>query len=111
MNRKKDGGPAYPGRVYNTREHYLGMSLRDYFAIHADQPGRLEMSNAAGVLLREHAPKDLPKEERDALPHWSDWFYTLTQKERYQLYAKVRYQMAGVLLEEREKYPLPTTEK
>ena len=37
MSDIKDGGPAYPINAYESRDRciYLGMTLRDYMAIHA----------------------------------------------------------------------------
>lgn len=35
MNNKPDGGPAYPVPGLHNNEYFNGMSLRDFFAIHA----------------------------------------------------------------------------
>lgn len=74
------------------------MKLRDYFAIHSDQPGRLEIAMVAGVRVQEDAPSSFTPPERDALPRFSDWYRTLTQEERYTLQAKVRYEQADAML-------------
>ncbi len=103
--------PAFPfdGRYDSNPPHgimrgerHSGMTLRDYFAIHGDQPGQLEIAAAAGVLVREHC--GLPWNDPKALelPTWLEWFHKLPQSERYRLYAEVRYSIADAMLKARE---------
>jgi hypothetical protein len=106
-----DGGPAFPsgesytktdlmGNSYhNTRwPLHKGMTLREYIAIHCDQPGRLEIASAAGQTLREFCGLSYDDPGRLAFPTWDEWFHQLPQSERFRLYAKVRYAIADAML-------------
>lgn len=103
----KNGGPAFPhepfhnpsyaerGDVYGSR----GMSLRDYFAIHCDQPGEAEIATAAGFTLESGR---VWYTTTDGGLTFNDWWRTLTQEQRFELYAKVRYEMADAMLKARD---------
>jgi hypothetical protein len=71
----------------------------DWFAIHADQPGQLEIAAEAGVRVREYAPVSFTPHERDALPFFHEWYNALTPKARYRFSAKVRYAQAKAMME------------
>lgn len=103
----KDGGPAFP-IVGEIKDGWpmkaapvlsAGMTLRDYFAIHADQPGRTEIAALAGVRVKGVGAK---WEDPD-VPHWEDWWSGLSSEERFSLYARVRYAIADAMLKERSK--------
>jgi hypothetical protein len=98
-----NGGPAFPVGSDAVDNDLYGMTLRDYFAIHGDQPGQLEIASAAGVTLREHCGKKWDDPEALKLATWQEWFYSLPQSERYAQYARVRYATADAMLAERAK--------
>ncbi len=97
----KDGGPAFPSVLYShdRAENWStdGMSLRDYFAIHCDQPGEAEIIIAAGLKAKSTAgfttvfPDGTEKT-------FTAWWLELPQPERFKLYAKVRYGIADAML-------------
>ena len=106
----KDGGPAFPiiieGGVDSGlhADRWDGMSLRDYFAIHSEQPGMAELAEAGGMIWKNHHifyPTDDPQ--------WmtgmsgDKWWEGLSNKMRFQLWAEVRYAQADAMLVEREK--------
>ena len=97
----KDGGPAFPSGPLVCPEY--GMTLRDYFAVHADQPGRLEITAAANVQVKDYSSITRDDPRWDKLPTWDNWFNSLSQDHRYELYAKVRFQIADAMLKERSK--------
>jgi hypothetical protein len=79
---------------------YNGMSLRDYFAIHGDQPGVLEIASAAGLRSEDNfwvIGADGKKQK------FNDWYHALSQHERFELQAKVRYQLADAMMKHRGK--------
>jgi len=100
----KDGGPAFPfpsgpePRVHKFHERNEGMSLRDYFAIHCDQPGVDEIVTAAGLVHRDYK---VWQDENTCLGHFIDWYSKLSQERRFELYAKVRYAMSDAMLKAR----------
>lgn len=75
-----------------------GMTLRDYFAVHADQPGVSEITSMAGVFCPDnfHVYADASKETE--LGNFNDWWNTLTLTERLALSARVRFAMADAML-------------
>lgn len=77
--------------------------LRDYFAIHCDQPGRLEIATLAGVETLETSSLPWGNPERKGLPTWESWFNALPQEERFRMYATIRYQIADAMLKAREE--------
>lgn len=99
------GGPAFPWGEHGTV--LGGMTIRDYFAIHCDQPGEQEIATAAGFELKDGQilfpvhPNDGPGRASKGM--FRDWYRELTQQERMSLYAKVRYQLADAMLAERAK--------
>lgn len=103
-----DGDTAFHAQEDDTLKASYCMSLRDYFAIHCDQPGRAEIVTAAGLELSDNGQvlPPLEGEEKGARASYGffdKWYQTLSQQERMQLYAKVRYQLADAMLAEREK--------
>jgi len=101
----KDGGPAFPipnatdldGYVYATDAS--GMSMRDYLAVHCDQPGMAEMVQAVGLRYSDYR---VWKNADTSLGSFDAWYGGLTLNEKYDLYAKVRYQMADAMLDARK---------
>ncbi len=97
MGKVNDGGPAFP---LPGESKCNGMSLRDYFAIHCDQPGVTEITCAAGYFYR--GGKVWLSEDKN-LGSFNEWFESLTQERRFALYAQVRYGLADAMLAERSK--------
>lgn len=84
---------AYSGK-------FPGMSLRDYFAVHADQPGVSEIVTMAGG---ETADGFRVKFSADGAEHrFNDWWNDLPLADRLSLSARVRYAMADAMLEARK---------
>lgn len=77
-----------------------GMTLRDYFAIHVDQPGVLELVTAAGFT---HGAGQVWQDPQTSLGSFETWYRTLTSAERAAMYAKVRYELSDAMLQERAK--------
>lgn len=108
---RSDGGPAFPqserkfkpdinggGMVLTKIDG--GMTLRDYFATHADQPGASEIVAEAGLCWIESkvwVPADRDN-AGECLGHFDKWWATLPLEERYRLYARVRYGIADAML-------------
>jgi hypothetical protein len=111
---KTDGGPAFPvecsftkGEVFagmqtgNNTGWVTGVSVRDYFASHADQPGTNEAYQMAGC--PEHV---IPPDERIPYPRpaedkripVADWWSGLPLDEKYRLYAALRFKIADAML-------------
>ena len=94
-----DGGPVYPNT--HGMSPQKGMSLRDYFAIHSDQPGETEIMTAAGVSVAED--RHLVTEAGNTVGRsFSDWWHKLSNETRFMLSSKVRYQQADAMLKARE---------
>ncbi len=96
-----DGGPAFAhGDPTNGGDP--GMSLRDYFAIHCDQPGQDEIVHAAGKVWSDHKVWDRGNTQ-SPIGTFEKWWSGLSEPEKSGLYAKVRYQLADAMLAERAK--------
>lgn len=95
-----DGGSAFPnmGKHANNNPEG-GLSVRDYFAIHCDQPGCAEITEAAGLVFRDNRVWT----SETAGMGFNDWYNALPSARKLQLYAQVRYAMADALLAERNK--------
>ena len=102
MKDDKTGGPAFPAVRIVGRE-YQGMTLRDYFAIHCDQPGQDEIARMAGVRCAYVNGDGAEDEQGEKLPKWVEWYGGLSTDERFGLYARVRYALADAMLRERER--------
>lgn len=79
------------------------ISLRDYAAIHVDQPGRVEIMSAAGLTIKDAYSFAVlaPDDEGGGVTitmQFDDWWNGLPQAERFRLYWKVRYGMADAML-------------
>jgi hypothetical protein len=80
----------------------MNITLIEWFAAHAPQPGQDEIVSVAGVKLRpEKMPAELTEEEK-TLPTWREWWRSLTNAERYDLYAKCNYAYAKAMIENDE---------
>lgn len=87
MSAKPDGGPAFAG--YRAGETFqTGMSLRDYFAIHAPEPSP-EYINSEG--------------ERDRLANPHGDTYKPPRRSRGEIIAGYKYAYADAMLAERAK--------
>ena len=98
-----NGGAAFS---YNEKNHdgshYFsndGMSLRDYFAAHCDQPGVLEIATAAGLHCADNFWVINPSGEKQK---FTAWYEALSQSARFELQAKVRFQMADAMIAARQ---------
>lgn len=91
--------PAFPIGSGDMRDP-CGMTLRDYFAIHIDQPGMLEIVTAAGLVWSDNRVWSSPEGPGE---YFDNWFGGLPAAERAALYAKVRYELADAMLKERAK--------
>lgn len=106
----KDGGPAFPPNAgwRDNDPKCQGMSLRDYAAIHTEQPGMTEICDEAGVTFESKsgcvwdAPEHHPG-QRNRLGSFNQWWTGLSKERRYELNAKVRYAIADAMLKERDK--------
>ena len=104
MSKPDNGGPAFP-----LPEHLSwaphdshGMSLRDWFASQCDQPGEAEIITAAGLTARSSSGYFVVFADGYEMT-FSEWWRSMTQAERFALYAKVRYAIADAMLAERSK--------
>ena len=100
---KHDGGPAFPSLVSYDHDGYPsqdanGMSLRDYFAVHADQPGYAEIVSHAGLT---YGSNQVWNDADTSIGTFDSWWRGLTNSERFRLSAEVRYAMADALLRAR----------
>lgn len=110
-----DGGPAFPngpgGGSFTGPDGYTthqfqgseGMSLRDYFAIHANQPGQAEICNLLGWTC-DGVNRNVPFHERPSdfkCVNFSELWNVLTLEEQCAAWAKVRYAMADAMLSAR----------
>ncbi len=96
-----DGGPAAGTWAYGPdgkAVHYPGMTMRDYFAIHADQPGAAEIATAAGLTYWCGA---VWSDGDTRLAGFEEWWRGLPQERRFELSATVRYQQADAMLSAR----------
>lgn len=103
IDKRDDGGPAFPHvhvRDGRPAEICDGLSLRDYFAAKATQPGVSEIITAAG--LREANDGKVICED-GCERTFNFWWRGLTNEYRFQLAAKVRYQEADAMIAERNK--------
>jgi hypothetical protein len=78
------------------------MTLRDYFAIHCDQPGTAEIAAAAGLSMKSPAGVFVILPDGIEM-NWADWWNGLSAAERFSLYARVRFAIADAMLAERMK--------
>lgn len=103
MTKIKNGGPAFPV-MWDFAENETGMSLRDWFAAHADQPGRAEIISAAGLKYQTAEGPYLDIPDRCGVS-FDVWWREMPQAERFRLCAKVRYEMADAMIAAREAEP------
>jgi hypothetical protein len=75
----------------------LGLTKREYFAVHLDQPGMAEIVTAAGLTWSNN---EVWEGEHISLGYFDKWWSTLPQARRFALYAKVRVALADALLAE-----------
>ena len=100
----EDGGPAFPtipsydGEGYPSQDSY-GLSVRDYFAVHADQPGYAEIVSHAGLT---YGSSQVWKDAQTSIGTFDSWWRDLPNSERFRLSAEVRYAMADAMLAARK---------
>jgi hypothetical protein len=108
------GGFAYPmiewkspDGMYATNLSH-GMTLRDYFAVHCDQPGEAEIIAAAGLTSLSSAGYFVTgfPDDPDKKITFTDWWREVSQEGRFRLYAKVRYAIADAMIAERSNSTL-----
>lgn len=99
----KDGGPAFPMSDY----YGTGLSIRDYFAVHADQPGYAEIVSHAGLT---YGSNQVWKDAQTSIGTFDSWWRDLPNSERFRLSAEVRYAMADAMLKARA-HPDPSNPK
>lgn len=96
----KDNGrePVYPCSA--TTHQYCGLTKRELFALHAEQPGVQEIVTAAGYYTEDNflIYKTRHKVGADRIGPFNEWWATLTNQERFALTAKVKIQQADALL-------------
>ena len=95
-----DNPPAFPCAIPEL--HVMaesGMSLRDYFAVHADQPGVTEIVSMAGGETDGFWVALFPGGAR---VRFNDWWSDLPLSDRLDLSARVRYAMADAMLAARQ---------
>ena len=93
----KDGGPAFPSEFKFDHpnagpmvEQSAGMSLRDYFAIHAPEPTNEQISS-------------IERREQAANPHNEPYANKVRRRGRQEIICSLRYEYADAMLAEREK--------
>ena len=93
-----DNPPAFPLSPGDVLYYQEGMSLRDWFASQADQPGVSEIVAMAG-----HTTDGFWVEFADCSEKrkFNDWWNDVPLSERCLLSARVRYAMADAMLEAR----------
>lgn len=105
MKKRDDGGAAFPGIVIANPGEWAygapGMSLRDWFAANAPQPGWTEMLWAAGNPKGVRADRFGSAALNDGEVWGDQWFQALTLTERYRLYSICNYAYADAMLERR----------
>lgn len=90
--------PAFPHQKEDGTPYY-GMSLRDYFAVHADQPGYAEIVSRAGLT---YGSNQVWQDAKTSVGTFDIWWRDLPNEERFRLSAEVRYAMADAMLAARE---------
>ncbi len=97
MSSVNDGGPAF-GHGDPTNGGDPGMTLRDYLAVHADQPGFVEAYQLAG-----EPDVALPKGwEANQQSRANKWWTGLSLDEKYRFYSTLRYMVADAMLAARQ---------
>ena len=99
-----DGGPAFPTIPSYDDAGYPsqdadGLSIRDYFAVHADQPGYAEIVSHAGLT---YGSNQVWKDAQTSVGTFDSWWRDLPNSERFRLSAEVRYAMADAMLAARK---------
>lgn len=97
-----DGGPAFPTKEYIGHEErwdHVGMSMRDYFAVHADQPGIAEIVSMYGLT---YSANQVWSDEITSLGTFDAWWRSIPNEERFRLSARVRYAMADAMIAARK---------
>jgi hypothetical protein len=82
-------------------EHQPGITARDYFAAHAEQPGVAEIISAAGLYSPDgHTVWSDPETQ---IGTFTKWWSTLTNERRFYLAAKVKFEQADAMLKARKE--------
>jgi len=97
MTGKIENEPAFPCGGQTFAPH-CGMMLRDYMAIHTEQPGMIEVCEAAGLVYKNH---QVWSDSDTTLGSFNDWWSGLESDLRYELNATVRYRVADAMLAKR----------
>lgn len=91
MSAAHNGGPAFPVPGLQNDEDFNGMTLRDYFAVHADIGDVDQLSQQIGASLTGRPCPDWAIEPHGCLSWWAEYR------------AIVRYIEADAILKERTK--------
>lgn len=93
-----DGGLAFP--LFEEGPHSsVGMSLRDYFAVHSDQPGIAEIVSMYGLT---YSANQVWSDEVTSLGTFDSWWRSIPNEERFRMSARVRYAMADAMIAARK---------
>lgn len=100
MSGADNGGWAFPGFNYVSSNVHDGMTLRDYFAAHCDQPGQAEVVAEAGHI---YSNWKVWTDSQTCVGTFDEWWKELPPEQRFSLYARVRYRMADAMLKARRQ--------
>lgn len=92
---------AFPTPQSAFNQDANGLTKREYFAVHSDQPGVAEIVTAAGLHCTDNFW--VWKDAETKIGSFNDWWMKLTNEERFALSSKVRVQQADALLKELAK--------
>jgi hypothetical protein len=110
MNDTKDGGSAFPRQFkqwdndcgeWVPGEPEAGMTLRDYFAIHGEEPSQIELLDAGGMVQGEDGIYARNDGQTKVAKSFYEWFNKQSNEQRFALCAKVRFLMADAMLKAR----------
>lgn len=96
-----DFEPAFPHLPSEMSQGHPGMSLRDYFASHADPIGYTEIYELAGS-PKMPLPPGWREENFDKQAQAAEWVKGISADEKYRLYAEARYKIADAMMKARK---------
>lgn len=107
-----DGGPAFPimadcsqntatGETTVHQVTQLGMTLRDYFAIHGSEPRLEQVCMVAGIRADGDRRIVYPTPESRGM-RFEDWWASLEMEQQLDLLSAVRYAAADAMLRARQ---------
>jgi hypothetical protein len=90
--------PAFPIHGGLHEHQFCGMDLRDYFAIHGEEPSQAELLASAGLVQGADGIYAEADSANVVFKSFYDWFHRLPVDARFAMCAKVRYLMADAML-------------